>query len=166
MSVDTNWPRWIYASVSKHFVEGMEADSLTVFLEGTERNMEALGQEFMEYRQDGPMFRPLDKIAGGNYRYKAWIDVNIIFRVNINDGSFHRIHEVTGLVAKRFVDCISIYKYGSGVDDTGEFLTHFQLDYENRNPIDINHFGQVDKDLSIMQGSVSGQYIGYLTTSN
>lgn len=152
-----HWARWIYASLTQHFSDEFGADGLNLFIEGTDRDVNALGQEHVEVRIDGPRFRLLQ----GN-EYKIWAAVNILFSVAMDDNDFHRKHRIAGCIVEAFKTTIRLFKYGDGEeDDSSEFgCTVLQ---DRPTGVQVNHFGQVETELRLEQGTVEGHYVAYIT---
>lgn len=152
-----HWPRWIFASVSKYFFDTLTAQSVNVFVEGTDRDADALGDDHAEFRMDGPRIRELQA-----NEHHIWIAVNMLFKANMNDGNFHRKHVLAGQIADAFISHIPLYKYGNGVDDDDSQFGCLTL-LDRPTGIQINHFGQIEQTVRVEQGTVEGHYTGYLT---
>ncbi len=147
-----NWPRWIFASVSKHFYDNR--DGIAIYVEGQHRDTKD-NKDFFEIRVDGPYFTEYSK---GYWR--CYTEVNILVQSAMDNVNFHRIHTNVGIVAAAFTNAIPVYKYGSGDDDDDTLLGCMQLvsDYRGKERIQINHFGIIDKNVNLMQASVEGHY--------
>jgi len=158
---DKNWPRWIFASVSKHFLDAASAESIPLFIEGQHRDTR-LEKDFFELRTDGPTLREVSKGC-----FVFGLEINIIVQSAMNDTNYHRIHQNVGVAAAAFDKGIPVYKKGSGPDDDQSFVGCLQLlqNRETRDFVEINHFGQIDKQTKLMQASVEGHYRMYLQTS-
>lgn len=152
-----HWARWIYASMLQHFSDELNADGINLFIEGTDRDPTALGEEYAEYRMDGPRFRLLQ----GN-EYRVWTSVNILFSVAMNDDDFHRKHKIAGCIAEAFKTTIPLYKYGDGEEDDSSQFGCMVLEDRPRG-VQVNHFGQIEEELRLEQGTVEGHYIAYIT---
>ena len=70
MAVNTNWPRWIFASVCTHF-DARKGD-YNLFIEGQFRNMQP-PKDFFELRMDGPFITEVSH----NF-YKLYIEINVL----------------------------------------------------------------------------------------
>jgi len=158
MATNKNWPRWIFASVSKHF--DANKDTLPLFIEGQYRNTRS-EKDFLELRVDGPYFTEFSK---GYWR--AFIEINVLVQSAMDDSNFHRIHEDVGIAAAAF-STIHVYKYGNGVDDDGTLLGCLKLvaDHRGKERIQINHFGQIGPSEGLMQACVEGHYEMFLDES-
>lgn len=159
MSSNPNWPRWIFASTSKHFND--RRGDVSFYIEGQERNVPA-AVDLFEFRMDGPYETELNK----NY-WKLFIEVSLLIQSTKDDKDYHRVHRLAGQIASAFTS-IPVYKYGDGVDDDQSLLGCLNLvqSIGKRERIQINHFGQIDPSTPIIQSSVEGHYDMYLDTSN
>lgn len=149
-NINSNWPRWVFASVSKHF---QVSTGLPVFIEGQHRDTRK-EKDFIEVRMDGPQFTEVSK----GY-WKIYGEVNILVTSAMDTNNYHRIHQSVGLVAAAFT-MIHLFKYGTGVDDDQSHWGCWNLlqDTGKRQRIDIFHFGKVDVKSEIVQASVEGHY--------
>ncbi len=149
--VRMNWPRWIFASISKHFNDVAILNSIPMFIEGTHRFTKS-DKKYFELRIDGPNFQEVSK----NY-FRLDVNVNILWAFNQDDEDFHEPQRIIGFLAHA-IDDICIYKYGSGVLDDSSLLGMLQLKLGPR----ANNFGQVRSDVRLMQGTVEGTYRMYV----
>ena len=147
-----NWPRWIFASICKHF-DDCRGD-YDLFIEGQFRDAGAPDKDFLELRVDGPYITEINK----NY-YKLYVEVNVLIQSQMDNTNYHRIYDDMGKVASMFTT-VNLYKYGTGSEDTQEHFGCLLLlqDTQNRNRIQINNFGQVDPKTRLTQATVEGHY--------
>ncbi len=146
-----NLPRWIFASASKYFSSVATNNGLHYFVEGTTRKTKE-HQKYIEFRLDGPHFTQLSK----NY-YRIDVEINILWSFNQDDEDFHEPERLKGILIDAMQD-ICIYKYGDGPYDDDSFVDTLQLKQDNRTSTRANNFGQVRKDVRLMQGTVEGTY--------
>jgi len=154
---NVNWPRWVFASVCKHFDDNKS--SLTLFIEGQHRKTRTL-KDFAELRVDGPYLTEVSKGV-----WKLFIEVNVLLQSAMDDTSFHRIHTNAGIIVAAFTG-IPVYKYGDGVDDDKSLLGCLQIvsDARGKERIQVSHFGRIDTGTPLMQATVEGHYeITFLT---
>lgn len=147
-------PRWLFASVTKHFDNALSA--YNVFIEGQPRTALKDKVDTIEIRMDGPYLTEMTK----NHFYLT-VEINILIQCIKNDKDYHKIHRLAGVVLNEFKYGIPIYKYGDGVDDTGEqigCLERMEVPGDKRDRIQVNHFGQIDPKVPIDQSSVEGHY--------
>lgn len=144
-----NMPRWIFASVTNHF--NTQCSAYPVYIEGFTRRTNK-EESHIEIRVDGP------RIIKYPSQYYFYGEVNLLISC-LNSENYHKIHEMAGIVAASFVD-ISVYKYGDGVYDTGQYVGCYKLIQKNRghDRVEINHFGIIEPDQSIVQATVEGHY--------
>jgi hypothetical protein len=148
--MDSNWPRWIFASISKHFETNLS--SLKMFIEGEDRDTWE-NKDFIELRIDGPYYHQISKNL-----WRAKVEVNILLQVVITD-DLHLIHRRVGEVSTAFTPII-IYKYGDGVGDDDSQIGCFQLIQNVRanELLIISHFGRIKPELPLLQASVEGHF--------
>lgn len=151
-----NWPRWTFASASKHFSTAAAAYPIALFIEGTDRqtNTEV---KWLEFRMDGPRLTEVSR----NY-YRLDVEINMFWSANMDQVDFHEPYRLIGLLQTAMTD-ICVYRYGDGPDDDDSFLGTLQLVQDRSNPIRMANFGQILPDTKIVQGTVEGTYKMYLT---
>lgn len=156
-AINKNWPRWVFASVSKHIDD--RKDGLTLFIEGQHRDTEGL-VDFLELRVDGPNFT---EVSRGCFHF--FVEVNILVQSAMDDSNFHRIHTDVGIAAAALTSSIPVFKYGTGVDDDQSLLGCLRLiqDKRGREKVQVSHFGQIDPVTKLMQATVEGHYEMLLT---
>ena len=124
-----------------------------MFVEGQYRDTQP-AEDFFELRMDGPKITEVSN----NY-YKLAVQINALVQSRMNDTNTHRIHVDVGIVAKIFTG-INLYKYGTGDDDTQEHFGCLRLlqSTQTRDGTEINHFGQIDPKVRLMQATVEGHF--------
>lgn len=150
--LNANLDRWIFASISKHFNDHKGAR--TLYVEGMIRDTRLL-QDFIELRVDGPYYTEVSK----KY-WKLYIEINVLCQSTKDSKNFHKMRQLTGEVFKMFEPCISVYKYGTGIEDDQSFVGILQrMDEEaSRNNIQVSQFGQVDPVNQLEQSTVEAHY--------
>ncbi len=151
-----NLSRWIYASTGKYFNAIAEANSLHFFVEGTNRET-AEHQKYIEFRLDGPSITELSK----NY-YRLDVEINILWSFNQDDEDFHETERLKGILMDAMQN-ICIYRFGDGPNDDDSLVGTLQLRQDSKTSTRVNNFGQVRKDVRLMQGIVEGSYSMYHT---
>ena len=149
--MNENWPRWLFASITKFF--DTNKSTLSMYFEGLERNSFQDLPNFVEVRIDGPYFTEVSK---GNW--KTYVEVNALVQSHISETDFHKIHKDVGKVVTIFDNSIPLYKYG---DDSSLFGC-LDLLQSRSERIQVSHFGQIDPDKRLMQATVEGHYQTYL----
>jgi len=152
--MNENWPRWFFASISKHFDDNT---TYKMFVEGEPRETWET-QDFFECRIDGPDFTNLSKNL-----WLAEVDVSILVQSVINYEDMHRIHKMAGEAAAAFDIPLVIYQYNDG-DAVLSCLELIQ-DARSRESINISHFGQININQSLLQATVGGRFKTNLVTA-
>lgn len=154
-----HWPRWVFASFSKHFAAQFAADpAIHCFVEGDDRDT-ANRKDFVEFRMDGPRIREMSK---GYHR--LYVPVNILVSSKMDEQDTHRLYRSVGRAVSAFTDSVSVFKYGSDpVIDDSTLLTCMLIMRDKLNDLKINHFGQVDPITRLQQTSVEAHYEGFIT---
>lgn len=145
---NTNWPRWIFASVSKHFYDYSQVHELDLFIEGQTRQP-STDSDYTEFRFDGPSMQEIS-----NRYWSINMEVNILIVSFINEEDFHKIHRSIGLVSGAFT-CIPIMTYG---DDPTVQIGVMDTVQQGRDRILITQFGQVAADSRMLQATVEASY--------
>ncbi len=154
--MNPNWPRWIVASVAKHFSTALE-NILPMSVEGEDGPI-TNDSDYCELRIDGPFARERDK---GDW--ELYIEINVLITSIKDERDAYKIHRNNGLVGQAFIGNISVYRYGNGeVDDSG-LEGCLILQSQGRDSLVINNFGQVETDVRVMQSTVEGHYKGFFT---
>ena len=149
--MDENWPRWIFASVSKHFDDNKQG--IPMYIEGQHRNTKDI-KDFFELRMDGPQFTEISKNS-----WDIYVEINCLVQSAMDDTNYHRIHQNVGIVAAAFTN-IRIFKYGDGPGDDESLIGCLKLiqDKRKRHRLDIFHFGQIEVSTELVQATVEGHY--------
>lgn len=170
MSANRNWSRWIFASISKHFQDKIDATFNSnpggvvpkLYIEGDERITADLEQYF-ELRMDGPSFKELDK--------DFWIidiEINILVtaKKNSTDFSTHLIYDLAGMIVSAFKNGIKVYKYGDRDEDDQSFLECLQLHPQNaQDAILVTYLGDLGPDVTVTQAAVEAFYRMHLDST-
>jgi len=153
MSVNTNWARWLFASVSKHFDDRKQ--TLPLYIEGQHRATRNL-KDFLELRFEGPTWLEVNR--------KDWlgrVEINILVSTAYDEADYHRIHRYAGQVQSAYTRVIEAYKFGDGPDDDQSFLGCLVLQQNRgrRDFLELNHFGRIGTDEALVQSTVEGHYV-------
>lgn len=141
--MDKNLPRWIWASITRHFDERREG--YPIFFEGYDRTINP--QDSFEVRMDGPMYS-----APSIGSEIIDIHINVLITSIKDDADAHKIHRIVGIVGAAFTSSISIYKLG----DARTTLVGCMILQDPG--IDIIHFGLVQPTNNILQATVEASY--------
>jgi hypothetical protein len=145
--LNSNWARWITASLTKHFVDRL--NPLKVMLAGEERDEANPSQDFVELRIDGPDITEMSR----NY-YFFNIAINLLIQSKRTPNDLYKIHRDSGLGMAAFENNLSIYKYGDGPDDDQSSLGCMIL----QSGVLVQQLGQIAPNANILQAMVSGDY--------
>ena len=148
--MNSNWPRWIFASVTNHF----SATGYKTFVEGEPRDTWE-EKDFIEVRMDGPYFLQFDSST-----WEAIIEVYILIQSAMDFSNLHKIHSMCGIVASAFTSSIQVFKYGIETYDDQSLIGCLQLiqDKRDRQLLTISHFGQLAPDKLLQQAAVEGHF--------
>ncbi len=157
--MDKNWPRWVVASVSSFF--DARKDTLNLYFEGSDKAGRREQKDYCEFRMNGPFFREVSR----DY-WQCFFDINILVCSVKDQKDAHRIYRDIGQVTQMFEQSIPIMKFGDGVDDAPQNqLGCAILENDGRNGgVSIQHFGQFDIALSVLQATVEASYLLTLDT--
>ena len=147
-----NWDRWIFATMSKDFNTVFAAD-FEIFIEGTHRGLPE-NTELLEFRLNGPQRRQ----PSLGY-FILLVQINILVRSYMDDDDFHKIRRNVGKVTNWLADNHCIFRYGDGVVDDDTLLGELHL--QNRaksDPVQVNHFGQIDPKYRIEEATVEAEF--------
>lgn len=155
--MNQHWPRWTWASVSKHFKTVIEdTNNIKLFIEGQDIVDRTL-QSYTEFRMDGPYIKQLSR-----KEYDLIFEVNILITCIKDNKDAHKIYRLNGIVASAFAQCIPIYRYGpitEEVNDNSQ-VTILLLRTDKKEIIQVSNFGTIEVDIPIMQATVEGHYKG------
>jgi hypothetical protein len=154
--MNINWPRWSYASITKHFAT--EISSIPIFIEGADRETDELA-DFVEIRVDGPW---MNEISADYWR--IYCEINILVQ-SVMDDDLHKLWRLIGEVNVAFQKCLSVYKYGTGNDDDSSFLGCFKFvtDKYDREQVKTSNFGQINLNVKLQQATVEAHYEMFLS---
>lgn len=147
MAADKNWPRWIFASLTKWFDD--HRDGVDLYVEGDDANTAALS-DYIEFRMNGPV---IEEHSKGWWCLDAL--VNILIVAKRNDRSTHTLQIIVGKVTAAFTTNIPVYKFGDGPDDDREVLLGCLTLVDT---IEVTQLGQVSPDIKEQQAMVQGHY--------
>ena len=149
--INTNWPRWIFASLSSHF-NGYRG-SYPFEVQSQFRQGQSEATDLFELRMDGPYFNEVSK---DNYDVRCTI--NILVQTAIQAEQFHRIHTMVGQIAAGF-SAVQLFRYGdSDQDDQSAFGCMSVVSQPSGESIVVRHFGQVDVGLGVCQATVEATF--------
>jgi hypothetical protein len=107
MNVD--WPRWIKASIIKHFLPYFGDRNLLV---DGERRLGTQPNDRYELRFDGP-----DVSIKTRNEYRLGIMVNLLIVSSSNENDIYKLDRMKGTGLSPFTTSIAVFKYGNNVND-------------------------------------------------
>lgn len=146
MSLNENWPRWIFASISEHV--NTNKSGIALFIEG-EKFITSTTKDRLELRINGPRINEIWHDA-----FSVEVTVNILVSCTMTTSSFHTLHTNVGIACGAF-STIGLYQYGTltGID-TQALFGCLSL---KRGPI-VTHYGQINPAIDVVQATVEGHY--------
>lgn len=160
-----HWPRWVKASIAKHFDDNRQG--IRLFVEGEDREIDEdhVGDIF-ELRIDGPDIKKF----GTKYEWYLDFEVNLLVGSTMRELDNYHFDKLLGIGVSLFGLCIQIYRFGNDKDVTGETFSPskdtgsllgdavIKQDQSGRNWLEINPFGQIQTDTRIQQATIEGHY--------
>lgn len=155
--MDPNWSRWIFASITTFF--DSKKGNFPLYVEGSDKLGRREEKDYGELRLNGPFATELSM----NF-WELLFDVNVIISSMKDSTDIHRIYRSIGTVTQMFEKQIQIFRLGNGPRDDQSFLECALLEMEGRSGgVLINHFGQFDPSLPVLQASLEGTYKLFIT---
>lgn len=158
MSLNPNWEKWIFGSVSKYFEGALP--TYQMYVEGEHREL-VIQKDTLELRLDGPYYTE----ESNNY-WRLDIEISILVQAVQDDLNSMRIRQICGQVAAAYIS-IPVFRFGlDTLTDDSTLLGCLVLKQNQRTKdrIQTNHFGLISPDTKIMQSTVEGHY--YIHLSN
>lgn len=149
MSINKSWPRWIIASLCKHF--DSRRCELPLIIEGRDV-LDLPVNDRLELAINGPIGVNLSPTM-----WKMSVEI-VVLATAIIDTDLYKIHTSVGIAAAGFDGHIPVYKYGKTVYDDDSLLGCLELE----GPVVIDHYGKPDPITEILQSSVRGNYYIHL----
>jgi len=157
--MNTNWPRWIFASIAEYMRPIAAAIPLPLLVEGIDDRIESkMEADHAELRVNGPA---ISEISSDYYRLV--VDVNVLL-TDLMDGSTENAYDLIqwgGVFQEALSGPISIYKYGSGADDDDAYIGCLEV-LGGRDSVKLFHFGQISKVDRVRQSMVDSRFSIYL----
>jgi hypothetical protein len=144
-------PRWVVASVHKHF--DANRDNVVLYLEGQDRTPTNEMTEHFELRVDGPH---QDQQTQSEWIF--YVEVSLLITSHKDRKDSHKMQRLLGIALEAMQTCIPVYKYGDGPDDDKSQLGVLIRVDTSRDPTDVSNFGQIEPTAEIEQGTVAGNY--------
>lgn len=154
--MNSNWPRWIAASIHKHFLT--EVTSLPIYIEGEPRSQNTV-TDYAELRFDGPYAH-----EDSRNQWILDVEINVLIGSIPDEKDTHRIYKNEGIIAAAMKPIIKVYKYGDGINDDNLLLGCLHIKQSFNQTIFIARFGQVDPKINLLQSTIEAHYKMELNT--
>jgi hypothetical protein len=154
MAADSNWPRWIFASLTSWF--DSQRAGVDMFIEGDDHDTADLA-DYFEFRMNGPHMREWSKDF-----WEFQVTVNILVVHKLDAVSIHTFHANIGKMTAAFVNGITMFRYGTGGGDDQQSFGCMQLMTTKADAVQVDHLGQMKPEIKEMQAMVQGTYCMYL----
>jgi hypothetical protein len=156
--VDPNWPRWIAASLARHFDAELTLAGLPMYLEGQDRRTDRL-TDYAEFRYTGPRITELSK----DY-WQLDVDVDVLVVSKTSDSNIYTPEAGVGVVLAAFTPDIPVFRYGKGPqDDPDDQLGCLRMVPQTGGVL-VTNFGPPKDQVRLRQASVEATYRMNLST--
>ena len=157
MSANSNWARWVFASVATYLKQVAQEVHLPVLVEGLDDRT----TEFMEAtdRCEVRITGPFTKELSHNY-FQVEVIVNVLFLSRYEEQkNQYAIMQKIGVFHEAMDGAIAVYQYGREPGDDEHALVGCLSPVQGRNDaIRVMHFGQVNPTDRIKQSMVDARY--------
>jgi len=154
--MDENLARWIFISIAKHFEPVASGISLPYFIEGImERSEDDIWEDHVELRVTGPFTKEVSKDF-----YTVEVAINFLFTalMDMDGADAYRHLKWVGEFQKVMLEPVSIYKYGTGVDDDQTFIDCLRVKRNAADAVRSYLFGQISKDVRVTQAELDAMF--------
>lgn len=155
---NAEWPLWITASVMQHFKAAADANSITLFFEGQDRDTADLS-EYVELRLQGPHVTEQSLSC-----FKLEVEVSILVSVKKGGGNIYRPHAIAGLFQAAAIE-VCVWDYGNGDNDPYTHQFDLRLIDGPKGKVQWHFLGQVEGNVNLLQGIIVAKYDVELTRS-
>ena len=154
--MNTNWARWITASITKHF-DSYKGD-LSFYTVETPKAVED-PEERVELRVNGPNFSEPSK----NY-WMGWIDVQLLLLIQPDDLDAYKSSRFIGQLLTAFT-AIQVMKYGSAAVDDDTYVGTLYLNPGLRPKVSVACFGQISPSAKLNYTILNAEYFVDIVTT-
>lgn len=143
----TKWPRYIHASMNKHFKTAL--DKITCWFEGDDKDFKL--PEFVECKVIGPAIKMIAK-----KQYK--ITAEFTAQVTVQKGNdLYRVHDIAGILLDACTSMV-IFNYDRDTDNPVAQFCMTPIDTAN-----MMFIGQQDPKVNVLQAIVTCRYHAEVT---
>lgn len=153
MAYDFNWPRWVQASVGKHFKDVAIANSYPAIVEGIDERTTAFMESYdrLEIRINGPFVKEL---SHNFWHFEVGANILIMSHMGGQLPNAYFGTEIAGRMAKAADEPIPVFKYGNGVDDDQSLIGCLTLLRGSKESVKVHQFGEINKEDRLRQTAV------------
>lgn len=156
--MNTNLPRWMFSSMSKHFSDVAATIPLNYYVEGVDE------PESGDFQNDSVLFKMDGPIAHQGSGDVEWYTVEFMILltdiIQLTNDNAYDIYAWAGVFQGSMLnDALGIYRKGTGGEDDQSLIGCLEPDPSVRNNVRVVSYGQIDKDLRIKQVSINGRFI-------
>ena len=154
---NSNWPKWLKASIYKHF--DARKGTYTLSFEGQLPKATSGLEAWAELRVDGPYCQEISK----DY-WELYVEVNALISAHKSPDNLYAFDEMIGQFLSAFTSSIDVLKYGNGVGDNEAQLGCLAMLVGTRQQLQVSQFGQIEADSDLQQAVVEAHYQMHLET--
>lgn len=151
--MNPDWTRWIHASLCTYVKAQLEALQVVVHFENQDRADIAKLKDAAEFRWNGPEAREYSR---GWWELEVHLNFVAISTTNRKDTYAHKV--LVGKIQSILRNSISIFKFGTGVNDDQSLFGCLQLRINGRDSIMTNYFGRIVDPTEIEESTVEATY--------
>ena len=158
MAANSNWARWVFASVATYLKGIAQSESLPCLVEGLDDRTTAFMEapDRCEVRIMGPFTREVSR----NY-FCVELLVNVLFTSTYDETkNQYAILQKVGAFHEAMDGAIAVYKYGNQPGDDEHALVGCLSPLTGRrDAVKVMHFGQIDATTRLKQSMVDARYL-------
>jgi hypothetical protein len=152
--INSNWPRWISASVADYFKVVTDTLHLPLLTEGVDdRAHKTMHYNHAELRVNGPFIQE----PSHNY-YILNVDINVLLTELMGDVNAYNMTTWCGAIQNAMDGPINVYRYGSETGDDQAWIGCLIPRRGGGNSNRVLHFGQLNRVDRILQSEVDGRF--------
>jgi len=159
-----HWPRWLKSSIVEHFQTNVATPLTLPFLAEGINERDTIFME-SEDRAEIRIYGPTTKEISNNC-WKLQIEINILITSSMG-GSAKNAYQLE-ILSGRFLEfantAISIFKFGSGIDDDNSLLGCLSPSTRKNDSVKFIDFGQINSTDKLRQAQIDGRYEMILNT--
>jgi len=165
MSVDSNWARWIFASLATYLKQVATDNDIAALIEGVDDRTDAIMQatEHVEIAITGPFSR---EMSHNYYELKVGIRILIQSRMDNPPKNRYSPQRIAGIYHEAMDAVIAVFRYGDDLEDDQTQLGCLSPAKGRNDALRVFHFGQMTPTDRLRQSMVDCWYVMELTTDD